>query len=727
MPGAQDLRIKNTHMGRSHLRTRWILFLLGVLIIYLSNGRGLGSYDNVALRYLPLSIIREGNFDLNEFPFLYTHGVMLYPIVYQDGHFLSFAPIAPALLAVPFYLLPSLAGIAAESPWMPQVEKLAAAGIAALSVVFMYLTLARLVPVQVAFLAASLYAFGTTTFGLSSQSLMPVGSAQLLLAVGLYLLIRGRTDPRWTPYAALPLSWAVLCRPSSALIGFFIAVYVLRHQRHEFLRFMLLALPAVAFQLVYNKVYFGTPFLPPGYVSTGGHVLARPENFNAPLIRGLTGLLVSPATGFFVYSPVFILSVVGFYRRWRKQDPLALYLAVAALGIILLDSKLNMWWGGMFMGPRYVVEIAPLLTYFLAFGIRLSAAIWRKFLFAILVAWSIYANGLVAFVFDGSWDRGANLWSWANSPIVYYSRHGLDLLRGLDPALLRWVKRLPDSRTPGGLVADLQVEGIPSRLATMAFFHVTVDVQNIGSVVWLRQSPSGGTVKFGWRWVRQVGRSGELAAGGPVLPSELEGRGPVLATDILPGSQVKFVASILAPPEPGVYQLELGMVSENVAWFSGDMWMPIRVSIEVVGESTCPFERALTVMADDREPPLHVQLVADSTVLKADEVFSARLNIANLGPARVLYPAIVLRWPSDKYSFIDLDQQTFQSICPGWLEQKWPMFLDQGYQTVEHPLLTLLLTEMPSGRYTLYYLYLRPEESALRLVAATALSFERLP
>jgi hypothetical protein len=41
--------------------------------------------------------------------------------------------------------------------------------------------------------------------------------------------------------------------------------------------------------------------------------------------------------------------------------------------------------------------------------------------------------------------------------------------------------------------------------------------------------------------------------------------------------------------------------------------------------------------------------------------------------------------------------------------------------------LTLLLTEMPSGRYTLYYLYLRPEESALRLVAATALSFERLP
>jgi hypothetical protein len=80
----------------------WGLCFLGIFFIYLSNGRAITSADNVALRYLPLSLIREGNFDLNEFSFLYAHNIILYPIVYHDGHFLSFAPVGPSLLAVPF-------------------------------------------------------------------------------------------------------------------------------------------------------------------------------------------------------------------------------------------------------------------------------------------------------------------------------------------------------------------------------------------------------------------------------------------------------------------------------------------------------------------------------------------------------------------------------------------------------------------------------------------------
>jgi hypothetical protein len=696
----------------------WGLCFLGIFFIYLSNSRAITSADNVALRYLPLSLIREGNFDLNEFSFLYANKIILYPIIYHNGHFLSFAPVGPSLLALPFYLIPTLAGISAESVWLPYVEKIAAAGIAALSALFLLLTLTRLVSIKVALLGAGLYAFGTATFGVSSQSLWPVGSAQLLLAIALYLLTRGVSDPGWTAYAAVPLSWAVLSRPSTALIGLVIALYILQHRRRQFPLFVLLALPAVAFQLVYNVIYLGNPFLPPGYVSSGHHVLARPENFNTPLVKGLAGLLMSPSVGFFVYSPVFIFALIGIYRRWCGRDPLAPYLTGAALLVILLDSKLNMWWGGTVMGPRYVVEVAPILAYFLAFGVPHEEAMWKKCLFGVLAAWSIYANGLVAFMFDESWDHQADLWAWSNSPIMYYSRHGLDWVSSLPPTLRRQIRQLPDSRSQVGLAADLRVEGLPSEVVTNSLLDVTAHVKNTGQVVWRRRTADGiGTVRFGWRWVGTEGR--------PEAPGE--GRGPWLASDVLPGQRASIGMQLSPPAKPGAYELELGMVSEGVAWFGRDGEMPLRLKIDVAGEPLCPFERALRTMQDPTEPPVHIQWVADRTVLEPHEAFSARLNISNPGPSRVLYPAIVLQWPSGLYSYLHLAQQRFQGICPGWIEHKWPMFVDRGYRAFEYPMLTLLPAGMPAGTYTLYFLYVRPKDARIRLVASTAVKFERVP
>ncbi len=710
-PGATRPWIIRSWVGRA-------FFFFAILAVYLSNGRLVDSFDNVPLRYLPLSIIREGNFDLNEFSFLFRGNALLYPIQYHNGHFLPFAPVGPGLLAVPFYLIPAVAGISAESPWLPHVEKVAAAGIAALSALFVFLTLSRLVPTRRAFLAAGLYALGTATFGVSSQSLWPIGSAQFLLALGIYLLARGLTDPRWTPYAALPLAAAVLCRPSAALIGLTVALYVLHHQRRQLLLFSLLALPAVTFQLVYNAVYFGAPFLPPGYVSSGGRVLARVENFSTPLFKGLVGLLVSPAVGFFVYSPVFFFALIGIYRRWRSRDLLARYLALAMLAVILLDSKLNMWWGGTVLGPRYVVEVSPILAYFLAFGLPLFEGGWKKLLVILLAAWSVYANGLVAFAFDGSWDYRAELWSWSHSPIVYYSQRTLDSLRSLGPTLTQQFRRLPDSRTPFGLAADLRLPNLPSQISTNSFLDVTVRVTNSGQAVWLRHTPdSVGTVRFGWRWYRLEERP----------EARGEGRGPWLATDLLPGRRTTFAARIPAPSEPGLYELEVGMVSEAVAWFGRDAGPPMRIRIEVTGDSLCRFERALETMADPTEPSLHLQWVTDRTVFGSSDVLLARLNISNPGPPRVFYPVIILGWPSGQYSFFDLGKQVFQDLCPGWIERAPPMFLDHGYRTVEYPILSLLLEKMPSGPYSLYFVYLRPKGSAYRLVASAALAFERLP
>jgi hypothetical protein len=698
----------------------WTSLPLALWALYLWTGHGIGSPDNLALRYLPLSLLGDGDFDLNEFAFLFAEPLVLYPLVYHAGRWLPFPPVAPALLALPFYLPPVLAGLEAASPWVPVVEKAAAAGMATLSALCIAAALVRVVKVHAALLATALYALGTSTFSVSSQTLWPVGAAQLLLAAGLYALIRGRTEPSWTAVAALPLSWAALCRPSSALIWGFIALYVLGHRRRQGVAFALLTLPAVVFQLAYNAVYFADPFLPPGYVSSGGHVLARLDNFNASLMQGLAGLLVSPAVGFFVHSPIFLAAPIGIARRWR--DPLTPYLTLGAAAVVLVQSKLNMWWGGGFLGARYVIEIAPILTYFLGVGLLGWQGWGRRAVLVVLAAWSLHANAVMASAFDGSWDHGAELWSWSNNPIVYYSRQSWrrwsDRLGYMVGRLAQGFSPLPDSRQREALAAALEVGELPAQAPTNAFFDVVVRAQNTGLARWRRAAPGGlGTVHVGWRWRRQGGAP----------DAELEGRGPPLTADLLPGQQTAFPVRIWAPPDPGRYLLELGMVSERVAWFGGADGELLQAPVEITGEPLCQFERALAALAERTAPPLRLQWVADRTVLRADEVFAARLNIANPGPPRVLYPLIVLRWPDGVSRFWDLDRGRFQPLCPGWIRPRWALFLDQGYRAVDYPILSLVLKDLPAGPYTLSLVYLQLGGSAVWSAGHAALTFERLP
>jgi hypothetical protein len=81
------------------LRSPWLLFL-SIVLIYNLNGKTLTSLDNLAARYLPLSILREFNFDLDEFPFLYEPGLP-WSLTKRQDHIVSTYPPWPAVLALP--------------------------------------------------------------------------------------------------------------------------------------------------------------------------------------------------------------------------------------------------------------------------------------------------------------------------------------------------------------------------------------------------------------------------------------------------------------------------------------------------------------------------------------------------------------------------------------------------------------------------------------------------
>ena len=227
-----------------------VIFWLCVAV-YLANGKTIWSGDTLPARYLPLSIIREGNLDLDEFPFLYEFNGRLsfrlpldhrfiklgwdpsqpYYIARSHGHYLSAYPVGAALVALPVYLLTALGPTTADSPFLVDLEKLAASITVAASAVLLYMTMVLLVGSSESFILTVAYAFGTSSLSVSSQALWQHGPAQLAIVGALYCAVRGRYNPKWYWVAGLPLAFAVVVRPPILVAVLVLMGYVLSQCR----------------------------------------------------------------------------------------------------------------------------------------------------------------------------------------------------------------------------------------------------------------------------------------------------------------------------------------------------------------------------------------------------------------------------------------------------------------------------------------------------------------
>jgi hypothetical protein len=455
------------------------LFLL-VVLVYLANGRTLASGDTIPARYLPLSLLREFDFDLDEFTFL-AEEVIPYYLQYQHGHLISTFPPGPPLLAIPVYFFPAVAGISPYSAWLPFLEKLSATLMAALSVLLLYFTLQRLTSERIALLIAIIYALGTSTFSVSSQALWQHGPAQLLLTATILLLVLGLRQRRFVGVAGLPLMGMVVCRPPDALIALPILVYVGRHHFRESLRFIFFSLPPILLLLGYNYYYFGS-LSATGY----GPSLADPTSFwwKSSLVDGLLWVLVSPHRGLFIYSPILLLSIVGIVVLWRHRNSLLRYISLAPLLVILFYAKLN-WWGGWSYGPRYMADIAPLLSLCLSPVLEMARRrAFLKWVIAPLVLVSVAMHSIGAFGYDSSWevtlvDRADvdRFWSWADAPFMHYGeRVLLGAMQRLSGAQSVALRGSDEGREPTPLEGAHPVPGLPQRDASTIGSHCPLDV-----------------------------------------------------------------------------------------------------------------------------------------------------------------------------------------------------------------------------------------------------------
>ncbi len=386
------------------VRAGWVAVGLVLLcsVVYNLNLREVSAGDSIGSRFLPLSILAEGNLDLDEFFFLHRgstdqteldHYIQYRPSTGADrpehqearsGHYYSSYPVLPGIMALPVYVVPTLRGLfdATEPDFSVDVSitsKVAAALIAALSVAFVYLACLRLFTHRWALGAALIYAFATGTFSTSSQGLWQHGPAQLWLAVALWCLLRrdptegkGRLGPWWAAAGGLSLALAVAARAVMVVPAAVFTLYLLRRDRRSLPFFLGGPVLVGALLAWYNLSHFDSILGGEEYLGTLHSLMhAEKGSWKLNFLPGLFGLLFSANRGLVVFTPIVLVAVAGAERWWRERTPEALLWVTMAAGATLFTYGFySVWWGGWTYGPRYACDVLPLLAVLMAGGLQ---------------------------------------------------------------------------------------------------------------------------------------------------------------------------------------------------------------------------------------------------------------------------------------------------------------------------------------------------------------------
>ncbi|MEO7274734.1 MAG: hypothetical protein ABIX28_23520, partial [Vicinamibacterales bacterium] len=361
---------------RRDLRVSLVIGLC-CLLLYNANGRVITAGDAFAPRYLPFAIWGYRTVLLDPLETLIAQGrerpvrwqkpdpnVAFWMVPTPSGHLVSLYSVVLPVLISPLYL-PAVAYVH-QRGWVNEridraariMEKVTASCLAAASAALLYLVLRRRTTVSTAVLLTVAYAFGTTTWVISSQALWQHGMGELLI-VGLLLLL---TAPCTWPRA---LAAGLLCgliagnRPPDAVLAGALGLYGLFWAgRLAPLVFAAALLPALLV-LSYNVTVVGA--------LGGAYQLAgRVGFFRQDMSSGLAGLLFSPTRGLFVFSPFLLFLGLAWrhFPRDRAERGLTLAMIGGVVMQVLVYSKID-WRAGISWGPRFLTDLLPLAIWLL--------------------------------------------------------------------------------------------------------------------------------------------------------------------------------------------------------------------------------------------------------------------------------------------------------------------------------------------------------------------------
>jgi hypothetical protein len=418
------------------------LVALGMFAVYNANGREIPSFDSQPTKFAARELLLRGTLSLNHVvgaaPLLRDrHGFRLA----RDGRYRSAYSPLPAVLAAgimwPFW---ATGVVDVRAPLAPGLIAAAASSLLVSVAVALAFLLARLdLPRGRALILAVGLGLGTGLWSTVSQTMWQHETAIFgfaLTVLSLTLIDRSAASRGWPAGRGRALSIAVgiglgLAAGSRLQLAPAVAVLMLTVLARSGWRAAVVsgmtAAAIVAPVLVTNVQWFGhvlgaAPMLvalQDGIHGTQGTFRLSPTGF--------AGLLVSPSRGLLVYSPVVLVAGLGIPAliAARRTSPLV-GCTLAALAQYTLYATYVVWWGGHTYGPRYLLDVLPLLLPLAVAGMAALHGSVRTTLGGAALAWSIGVAGLGAFCYpDGRWNNDPSdvdrhherLWDWRDTQI----------------------------------------------------------------------------------------------------------------------------------------------------------------------------------------------------------------------------------------------------------------------------------------------------------------------
>lgn len=293
----------------------------------------------------------------------------------QAGHLYYVYPHGTSLLSVPLVAIMRLFGLSTinedgryNAKNEKIMQKVAASFLMAVAGLVFFLTARLLLNETWSVLIALAASLGTQIWSSASRSMQSHAWSVLLLACGLYLVLRAelkRGELRPLLLATI-FAAAFFVRPTAIAYILPLAIFIFLRFRRQFPWLVGGAILWLTFFFIYSLHYFH--YYLPFYFRLGAALKLE------TLGVGLPAQLISPSRGLFVYVPLTlcVAYLLIAYHRYLKHRSLIGASAVSIVSHILIVSSWWAWWagGGGTYGARFTTDLVPFFVLLGVLGIR---------------------------------------------------------------------------------------------------------------------------------------------------------------------------------------------------------------------------------------------------------------------------------------------------------------------------------------------------------------------
>lgn len=348
------------------------------------------SSDRMLSQYVGmLSIAEYGQIDIPEELIAYSGRDIGFT---KDERVFSWFPVGLQIIATPFYWVGKIFNMSLLFSHIPIVL------IGFINLILIYLISIKIfkLPKRIGYISAFIYGFSSVALVYSVAFISHQISTFLLLICFYLAYLFFKQDKLRNKILILSAIWFLWASSSffdypnwviisPVFIYIFFKIIKSNSVKKNMIIFFstsVIGLSALFGQGYYNHVVYGnwsqmSNTLPQYSWRVAGSLEEKNENYKSikerknnvfnilsikKLKEGLNVLLVSSERGLFVFTPVFIISLLGYFYFLRNRNSEKIFLLYAPIFTILLYGLFHDPWGGWSFGSRYLLPVMAIMS-----------------------------------------------------------------------------------------------------------------------------------------------------------------------------------------------------------------------------------------------------------------------------------------------------------------------------------------------------------------------------